>query len=100
MILPSLSVASARWILRGSGCCGLISRSTGSEHTRSIARRKHGENDRLRLDFSLKFPIVSPYRIAIVCSHPIQYLAPWFADLAQHPRLDLTVYYGHDHGLA
>lgn len=40
------------------------------------------------------------YRVAIVCSHPIQYLAPWFRDLAQHPRLDLTVYYGHDHGLA
>lgn len=41
----------------------------------------------------------STYRVAIVCSHPIQYLAPWFRDLAQHPRLDVTVLYGHDHGL-
>lgn len=41
----------------------------------------------------------APYRLAIVCSHAIQYLAPWFRDLAQDPRLDVTVLYGDDHGL-
>jgi len=40
------------------------------------------------------------HRVAIVCSHPIQYLSPWFRRLAQHPRLDVTVLYGDDHGLA
>ncbi|HNF99365.1 MAG TPA: hypothetical protein PK493_18850, partial [Pseudomonadota bacterium] len=34
------------------------------------------------------------HRLAIVCSHPIQYLAPWFVQLAQSPRLDVTVLYG------
>lgn len=41
----------------------------------------------------------APYRLAIVCSHAIQYLAPWFRALAQSPRLDVTVLYGDDHGL-
>lgn len=35
----------------------------------------------------------------MVCSHPIQYLAPWFRKLAAHPELDITVFYGDDHGL-
>lgn len=39
------------------------------------------------------------HRLAIVCSHAIQYLAPWFRVLAQSPRLDVTVLYGDDHGL-
>ena len=34
------------------------------------------------------------HRVAIVCSHPIQYLSPWFAQLSQEPRLDVTVLYG------
>jgi glycosyltransferase involved in cell wall biosynthesis len=36
----------------------------------------------------------SRHRVAICASHPIQYLAPWFAQLAQDPRIDLTVLYG------
>ncbi len=39
------------------------------------------------------------FRLAIVCSHPIQYLAPWFAALAAEPQLDVTVLYGDDHGM-
>ena len=34
------------------------------------------------------------HRVAIVCSHPIQYLAPWFVALAAEPSLELTVLYG------
>lgn len=41
----------------------------------------------------------SPHRVAIVCSHPIQYLSPWFAHLAKQPELRITVLYGDDHGL-
>lgn len=38
-------------------------------------------------------------RLAIVCTHPIQYLAPWYRHLAQQPGLDVTVLYGSSHGL-
>lgn len=44
-------------------------------------------------------PTKSPYRVAIVCSHPIQYLSPWFRHLARQPELRLTVLYGDDHGV-
>jgi glycosyltransferase involved in cell wall biosynthesis len=40
-----------------------------------------------------------PARLCIVCSHPIQYLSPWFRRLAACPALDVTVLYGDDHGL-
>ena len=33
-------------------------------------------------------------RLAVLCSHPVQYYAPLFRALAQ--RVDLTVFYGHD----
>mgnify|MGYP001585081750 CR=1 FL=1 len=33
------------------------------------------------------------YKLAILDSHPIQYRAPLFKKLAQHPQVDLTVYY-------
>jgi hypothetical protein len=44
------------------------------------------------------------YRVLAVCSHPVQYTAPYFRCLAQHPRIDLLVAYctlrgaepGHD----
>jgi glycosyltransferase involved in cell wall biosynthesis len=44
------------------------------------------------------------YRVLAVCSHPVQYTAPYFRRLAQHPRIDLLVAYctlrgaepGHD----
>jgi glycosyltransferase involved in cell wall biosynthesis len=35
-----------------------------------------------------------------VTSHPVQYQAPLFQQLARNPQLDLTVYYGHDGGVA
>lgn len=38
------------------------------------------------------------YRLAVWITHPIQYQAPLFRKLAQHPQIDLTVYYGSDHG--
>lgn len=39
------------------------------------------------------------HRLTIVCSHPIQYLAPWFRHLAAQPTIDLTVLYGDDQGV-
>jgi glycosyltransferase involved in cell wall biosynthesis len=38
-------------------------------------------------------------RLAIVTSHPIQYYAPWFRDLAARPGLDLRVFYLWDFGV-
>lgn len=38
-------------------------------------------------------------RVAMVCSHAIQYFMPWFQRLARHPRIDLTVVLCDDHGL-
>lgn len=38
-------------------------------------------------------------RLAIVVSHPIQYFAPWFRELAAFPRLDPMVYFCCDWGL-
>src|ERR1700686_189677 len=39
-----------------------------------------------------------PIRVAIVVSHPIQYFAPWFRELAQLPDIDLKVFYCCDWG--
>lgn len=39
------------------------------------------------------------YRLAVVHSHPIEYLGPFFARLAKHPDLDLTVFYGSSMGV-
>lgn len=36
------------------------------------------------------------YRLAVVSTHPIQYHAPWFRELAAHPDLRLHVYYCHE----
>jgi glycosyltransferase involved in cell wall biosynthesis len=33
------------------------------------------------------------YRLGILSTHPIQYFSPWYRALAQHPDVDLTVYY-------
>lgn len=38
------------------------------------------------------------YRLAILNSHPIQYFVPFYRKLAEHPRIDLTVYYGSRQG--
>lgn len=34
-----------------------------------------------------------PPRLAIVCSHPVQYYAPWFRHLAQNLRAEIHVFY-------
>jgi glycosyltransferase involved in cell wall biosynthesis len=39
-------------------------------------------------------------RLAVVISHPIQYYAPWFQGLAQHPGLLLRVFYLWDFGVS
>jgi glycosyltransferase involved in cell wall biosynthesis len=39
------------------------------------------------------------YRLAILLTHPIQYHAPIFRALAQHPAIDLTVYYCSEQGV-
>ena len=41
-----------------------------------------------------------PIRVAIVVSHPIQYFAPWFRELAQAPDIDLKVFFCCDWGVA
>ena len=33
------------------------------------------------------------YRVLLVCSHPVQYMAPLLRQMAQHPRLDIQVAY-------
>ena len=35
----------------------------------------------------------SPFKLAILTTHPIQYQVPWFRRLAQQPDLDLTVFF-------
>jgi glycosyltransferase involved in cell wall biosynthesis len=42
-----------------------------------------------------EFHMRTPYRLAIICTHPIQYHAPWFRGLAAHPSLNVHVYYCH-----
>ena len=33
------------------------------------------------------------YRVLLVCTHPVQYAAPIFRQMAQHPRLEIQVAY-------
>lgn len=40
--------------------------------------------------------MISPYRIACLVTHPIQYQAPMFRHLAASPELDLTVFFLSD----
>lgn len=40
-----------------------------------------------------------PWRVAIVVSHPIQYFAPLFRELASRPSIELEVIYGSRRGL-
>ena len=39
------------------------------------------------------------YKLAIINSHPIQYYAPLYKELAKDQDIDLTVYYCSKHGL-
>src|SRR6266852_9013044 len=43
------------------------------------------------------------YRVVFVCSHPVQYMAQVFREMAQHPKLDIMVAYcglqGADRGM-
>lgn len=38
---------------------------------------------------------MTPFRVAIVASHPIQYQIPWFRELASHTEIDLKVLFCH-----
>lgn len=38
-------------------------------------------------------------RLAVVTSHPIQYYAPWFVELASRPEIELKVFYLWDFGV-
>ncbi len=38
-------------------------------------------------------------RLGVLATHPIQYQAPLFRKLAKDPRVDLRVYFCHDHGV-
>ena len=40
------------------------------------------------------------YHMAAVTSHPVQYQAPLFRQMAAHDDIDLTVFYGHDGSVA
>lgn len=40
-----------------------------------------------------------PIRLAVIVSHPIQYFAPWFRELAQVPDIDLKVFFCCDWGV-
>lgn len=42
----------------------------------------------------------SPTRLAILVSHPIQHFAPWHAEAAKQPALDLKVFFYSDWGLS
>lgn len=42
---------------------------------------------------------MTPYKLAVLTSHPIQYQAPLFKKLAQHPQIDLTVYFCCHYGI-
>ena len=37
-----------------------------------------------------------PYRLAAVTSHPVQYQAPLFRQVASHGDIEFTAFYGHD----
>src|SRR4051812_47365714 len=50
-------------------------------------------------DAAAAVPAQRRYRVAMVCSHAIQYLIPWFVAASRHPRLALTVLLGDEHGL-
>ena len=39
------------------------------------------------------------YRLAVLASHPVQYQVPLFRKLAQHPQIELVVYYCSDFGV-
>lgn len=39
-------------------------------------------------------------KIAVITSHPIQYQAPLFRAIARRPDIDLTVFFGSNHGIA
>ena len=41
----------------------------------------------------------SNYRLAVLSTHPIQYLTPFYRHLSRHPKIDLTVFFYTDWGL-
>ncbi len=43
---------------------------------------------------------MSRTRLAIIAGHPVQYVAPWLAELARDPALEIKVFYLWDFGVA
>lgn len=43
--------------------------------------------------------MIKKYKLAVLTSHPIQYQAPCWCELAHHPQIDLMVYYFMDYGI-
>lgn len=41
-----------------------------------------------------------PIKVGVVTSHPIQYQVPLFRAIARQPGIDLTVFFGSNHGIA
>jgi glycosyltransferase involved in cell wall biosynthesis len=41
-----------------------------------------------------------PIKVGVVTSHPIQYQVPLFRAIASQPDIDLTVFFGSNHGIA
>ena len=46
-----------------------------------------------------KYRVNKKHRLSILTSHPIQYQVPLFRKLAEHPRIDLTVFFCSDYGV-
>lgn len=47
----------------------------------------------------LRCGMTKAYRLAVLTAHPIQYQAPLFRKLAQHPEIDIVVYFYSDYGV-
>lgn len=49
--------------------------------------------------FTLQSQYVKNTRLAIIAGHPVQYVAPWLAQLAQQENVDIHVFYLWDFGV-
>ncbi len=53
----------------------------------------------LATQFFYNLPLMRPYRLLVLSSHPIQYQAPMHRALAAHPAIDLTVLFCSEWGM-
>lgn len=63
---------------------------------RACKTEKHKSMLKIKNTTSRKLPI----KVGIVTSHPIQYQVPLFRAIANQPDIDLTVFFGSNHGIA